>query len=156
MKNLGLLLIILGVFISANAQENVLESRQYDAKDCLQMSAWKKDTIREEWEFLKRVRNDASREGCLKKLEKIDFTKERLFGVNINSGYCRSPLGLKFTATKDVENKAFVINISYIKPNGVCRALSSYDLWVVLPKPPSDYLVRYEITELESKERELR
>lgn len=153
MKKLGLLTIILTFIISANAQENVLESRQYDAKDCLQMPAWKKDAVRNETEFLKRVRNDMSRERCLKELEKIDFEKNRLFGVNLNSGYCRNPLGLKFTATKDVENKAFVINISYIKPNGVCRALSSYDLWVVLPKPPSDYLVRYEITELENKEK---
>jgi len=153
MKKLGLLLIILGVFIPANAQENVLESRQYDAKGCLQMPAWNKDAVRNETEFLKRVRNDASREKCLKDLEKIDFEKNHLFGVNINSGYCRSPLGLKFTATKDVENKAFVVNISYIKPNGVCRALSSYNLWIVLPKPPSDYLARYEITELENKER---
>ena len=153
MKKLGLLVIILGVFISANGQEYVLESRQYNAKACLQMPAWKKDAIRDERGFLKRVRNDASRGRCLKDLEKIDFEKNSLFGVNLNSGYCRYPLGLKFTATKDVKNKAFVINISCIKPNGVCRALSSYDLWMVLPKPPIDYLVRYEITELENKER---
>ena len=153
MKKLRLLTIILTFIISANAQENVLESRQYEAKSCLQIPAWKQDAVRNETEFLKRVRNDASRDRCLKELEKIDFEKNRLFGVNINSGYCRSPLGLKFTATKDIENKAFVINVSYIKPNGVCRALSSYDLWMVLPKPPIDYLVRYEITELENKER---
>jgi hypothetical protein len=153
MKKFGMLILVLTSVICANAQENVLESRKYDAKGCLQMRGWKRDTIREKGEFLKQVRDDADRGRCLKVLEKIDFEKNSLFGVNINSGYCRSPLGLKFTAKNDVENKAFVINISYIKPNGVCRALSSYDLWVVLPKPPGDYLVRYEITELERQER---
>lgn len=153
MKKLGFLIFTLTAFISAVAQENALEIKQYDAKDCLQMPAWKKDGISNETEFLKRVRNDASRERCLKELEKIDFEKNRLYGVNINSGYCRVPVGLKFTANKDVENKFFVVNISYLKPNGVCRALSSYDLWVVLPKPPRDYGVRYEITEIERNER---
>lgn len=153
MKKIGLIALILTSVICANAQENVLESRKYDAKGCLQMRGWEKGTIREKGEFLERVRNDADRTRCLKDLEKIDFEKNTLFGVNINSGYCRSPLGLKFTAKNDFENKAFFINISYIKPIGVCRALSSYDLWVVLPKPPGDYLVRYEITELERQER---
>jgi hypothetical protein len=123
-------------------------------KGCFQMAALKKDLISNETEFLNSVRNDASREKCLKDLEKIDFEKNRIYGVTINSGYCRVPVGLKFTATKDVENKQLILNISYLKPNGICRALSRYDLWVVLPKPPRDYYgFRYQITEIERTER---
>lgn len=152
MKKLGLItiiLVILGAFVSVKAQtvnEEKLEIRQYDAKNgCLQMPSWNKDAIQNQYQFLKRVRNDARREKCLNELEKIDFDKNELYGNKLNTGYCGYPLELEFTAVKNLDYKQFVIKISYLKPTEVCKAESSFDLWIVLPDPPRDYGVRFEI-----------
>ena len=156
MKKFGLLTIILiiwGALVSNNAQtvnEEKLEIRQYDAKNgCLQMPPWNKDAIQNQYQFLKRVRTDSSREKCLNELEKLDFEKNELFGNKLKTGYCGYPSGLEFTAVKNLEYKQFVIKISYLKPTEVCQAESSYDLWVVLPNPPRDYGVRFEVTDKE-------
>jgi hypothetical protein len=55
-----------------------------------------------------------------------------------------SPLGLKYQATKDSTKQEYVLGISYIMPEVVCRALSQYDLWVLVPKLPKDYRINFE------------
>ncbi|MBX7170366.1 MAG: hypothetical protein K1X72_05365 [Pyrinomonadaceae bacterium] len=79
-----------------------LETREIDLKGCIQTIFTKQFVIKDEAEYLKAIRNDASRNYCLKNLEKIDFTKNSLLGININSGYCRRPAGLEYEISKTV------------------------------------------------------
>ena len=66
-----------------------------------------------------------------------------LLGLEINSGYCRRPSGLEFQTTKNEQQ--YILNISYIKPTGLCRALSQYDLWVIVPKIPDGFKVKFNV-----------
>jgi hypothetical protein len=148
MKKLGLLTIIFfNLAIIANAQTSetkVLETRQYQMKSCIRL--WfEEKTILNQTNFLQAIRNDAGREKCLQDLEKVDFTKNSLSGIQIDTGYCRYPFGLKFEVLEDSTKKEVNINVSYLKPDGVCRALSQYDLWLLLPKIPTDYQVKYKV-----------
>ncbi len=133
------------IFVNAQSPETkVLETKQYDMKGCVRL--WfEEKIIKNQADFLQAIRNDAGREKCLQDLEKIDFDKYSLFGIQMNTGYCRYPNGLKWEAIEDKTKKELTINISYIKPNGVCRALSQYDLWLLLPKIPADYQLKTEI-----------
>jgi hypothetical protein len=77
-------------------------------------------------------------------VEKIDFGKHSLLGININSGYCGIPLDLKYEAFRDDNKQQYLLSISYTEPRGTCRAISSYDLWVLVPKMPDAYEVKFE------------
>jgi hypothetical protein len=129
--------------ISANAQN--LETRQIDLKGCIQMIFDKEFIIETGETFLKTIRNDASRDFCLKNLEKINFDKHTLIGVELNTGYCRTPSGLEAQAVKDETEKQYVLKISYIEPPGSCRALSQYDLWLLVPKLPEKYTIKFDV-----------
>lgn len=129
--------------ISANAQN--LETRRIDLKGCIQTIFSKEFIIKDQDTFLKTIRKDASRDFCLKKLEKIDFSKHTLIGIELNTGYCRTPLGLEAQAVKDETEKQYILKITYIEPQGICRALSQYDLWLLVPKLPENYSVKFDI-----------
>lgn len=123
-----------------------LEIKEIEMKGCIQMFFKKQFVITTEEDFLKAVRDDASRDYCLKKVEKIDFKEKTLLGISINSGYCRRPSGLQYETVVDKIQKKVFFNISYIDPQGsVCRALSKYDLWVLIPKLPESYQVEFSI-----------
>ncbi|HEX8735483.1 MAG TPA: hypothetical protein VF721_09185 [Pyrinomonadaceae bacterium] len=123
-----------------------LETRPIDLKGCIQTIFNTQFVIKDNETYLKTIRNDASREWCLKNLEKIDFSKHTLLGKSINSGYCRRPEGLEYKAVKDAAAKQYLLSISYDDTRGtVCRALSQYDLWLLVPKLPADYEVKFEV-----------
>ena len=119
-------------------------------KNCISTHFKKSFIIKTETEFLDQVRKDAGREYCLENLEKINFDKKSLLGINLNTGYCRTPLGLKHQVVKNGKEKIYSINITYIAPRGSCRALSSYDLWILVPKLPDEYEVKFDIKAIES------
>jgi hypothetical protein len=146
MLRLGLMIISLTFFAAFTANGQSLKLTQYEAKGCLTIAWDKENFIKNDAEFLKTVRNDMSREKCLKELKKVDFAEHDLIGVDINSGYCRYPLGLAFEAAKSIESKRISVNISYLKPDGVCRALSSYHLWLLIPKIPDEYELKLNIS----------
>ena len=123
----------------------VLETKSFEMKGCMWLYGKESSVIKTETEFLKEIRNDASRKFCLENLEKIDFKKNSLLGINLNTGYCRTPPGLTFQAEKNKEEKIYSVNITYFGPEGVCRALSSYDLWILVPKLPDKYEVKFNI-----------
>ena len=129
--------------ISVNAQN--LKTREIDLKGCLRTAFGADLIIKDRVTFLKKIGNDASRAFCLKNLEKIDFDKNTLVGIDLSTGYCGMPLGLTVQAVKDEAEKQFVIKIGYIEPNGTCRALSSYDLWLLVPKLPENYTVKFDV-----------
>ena len=127
------------------AQAQNLETRQIDLKSCIQTFFDKEFIIRDREIFLKTIRNDASRDECLQNLENIDFDKFTLLGIELNTGYCDMPLGLELNAVKDEAKKQYILNISYLAPQGTCRALSQYDLWILVPKLPENYTVNFNV-----------
>lgn len=129
--------------ISANAQN--LETRRIDLKGCIQTFFGDQLVIKNRATFLEKIGDDARRGKCLKDFGKLDFDKNTLLGIELNTGYCRVPLGLEAQAIKDESEKQYVVKISYIEPRGTCRALSQYDLWLLVPKLPADYAVKFEV-----------
>ena len=123
----------------------ILESREIDLKGCIQTIFTRQFVIKDEATYLKTIRNDASRDFCLKNLEKIDFTKNSLLGLEINSGYCERPSGLKFQVIKDEKAKNYLFNIVYDPKGAICRALSQYDLWVIVQKIPDGFEVKFDV-----------
>ena len=128
-------------------------SREIDLKGCIQTDYGKDYVIKDEETFLKTIRTDASRDSCLEELKqfdydkKIDFGEYTLLGIQINSGYCGVPLGLNYHISQDKKEKRYLLDISYIDPgNSTCRALSQYDLWMIVPKFPDDYEVKFEVS----------
>lgn len=131
------------LIIPANAQN--LETRQIDLKGCIRTFFGDQFVIKDRETFLKKIPNDMNRNKCLKDFGKFDFAKNTLIGIELNTGYCGVPLLLKSQAVKNEAEKQYVLKISYLEPQGTCRALSQYDLWVVVPKLPDDYMVKFEI-----------
>lgn len=131
---------------TGNKSAERLETRHIDLKGCIQTIYDKQFVIRDNQTYLNTIRGDATRDWCLKNLEKIDFGKHTLLGIEINSGYCRIPVGLEYQTVKDEAKKQYLLSVSYIDPRGrVCRALSQYDLWVLVPSLPDDYEVKFEV-----------
>jgi uncharacterized protein YbdZ (MbtH family) len=123
-----------------------LETRPIDLKGCIQTIFNTQFVIEDNETYLKTIRHDASRKWCLKNLEKIDFGKHTLLGKSIDSGYCRRPKGLEYKVFKDDDAKRYFLDISYDDPRGaVCRAMSQYDLWLLVPKLPAGYEVKFEV-----------
>ena len=136
-----ILITCAGIELSAQ----VLETKDFEMKSCIWLYGKESFIIKTETEFLKAIRNDASRKFCLENLEKIDFDKNSLLGINLNTGYCRTPLGLTSQAVKNEDEKIYSVNITYLKPQGICRALSSYDLWILVPTLPDKYEVKFNV-----------
>jgi hypothetical protein len=135
-------LVVLSAF-SANAQE--LKSRRIDVKNCIQMYRQQSFVIKDQPTFLKEIRSDMSRERCLKDLEKIDFEKHTLVGIELNTGDCGVPLLEPAKVVKAETEKQFVVKINYWEPREPCRAYSQYDLWLLVPKLPADYTVKFDV-----------
>ena len=135
-------LVFWSVF-SAQAQE--LKHERIDIKGCIQTYSEKSFVIKDQATFLKEIRSDMSRERCLKDLEKIDFEKHTLVGIELNTGYCRVPPLDPIQVLNEKAEKRFVVKISYTEPGEPCRALSYYDLWLLVPKLPADYTVKFDV-----------
>jgi hypothetical protein len=117
-----------------------------DLKGCVQMYRQKEFVIKDKEDYLKNIRRDAQKQACIEKAETLEFEKYSYVGLEINSGYCRRPEGLEYNIAKDAEKKQYILNVSYIDPQGqVCRALSRYDLWFRVPKLPEEYEVIFEV-----------
>lgn len=58
-----------------DSDEEKLETRGIDLKGCIQTYFTKRFVIKDEVSYLKAIRNDSSREYCLKNIENIDFNK---------------------------------------------------------------------------------
>ena len=129
--------------VSISAQE--LKTRQIELKDCIQTYRQQSFVIKDQASFFREIRNDMSRERCLKDLEKIDFEKHTLVGIELNTGYCGVPLLEPVEVVKAAAVKQYVVKISYYEPQEPCRALSRYDLWLLVPKLPADYTVTFEV-----------
>ena len=90
------------------------------------------------------VRNDMSREKCLAHLKDIDFSKHTLVGMELRTGWCRDPI-FNYRVIKEEERKMYRLAVRYQPPEGGCRALDRYDLWVLVPRLPERYEVDFEV-----------
>lgn len=122
-----------------------LPTREFKMNGCVQMYRQKDYVIKSDEEFKEAIRNDASREYCLENLEKIDFGKNSLLGIDINSGYCRRPVGLEYQFLKNENDKKYILKIGFIEPGEPCRAYSSYHLWILVPKIQNNFDVEFEV-----------
>lgn len=148
---IGLLIISFTVFSSAQTlKENgvkTVETGKVDLKGCIQMFGSERFVINSKADYLEYIRKDVQRDECTKNAENLDFEKYTYLGLEINSGYCRRPIGLRFSTEKDPLKKQYTLNVSYEDPQGaVCRARSQYDLWVSIPKIPEIYEVDFKVT----------
>lgn len=142
---------VMRLFTPESAEK--LETRAIDLKGCIRIYGQNQFVIKDNETYLKEMRDDMSRDRCLKNLEKIDFDKHTLLGIDINSGYCGIPAGLRYETVKDTENKQYLFNISYIDPRGqVCRAMSEYDLWALVPKLPAGYEVKFQVVAVQPED----
>ena len=137
--------VFLIIFSAAAAKAQNLETREIDLKNCIQTYFRQEFIIQTREAFLKTIRSDAGRDFCLKNFESLDFDKNTLLGIELNSGYCRKPVGLKSQAVKVKAEKKIVLQITYAEPGVTCRAVSQYDLWVLVPKIPKNFQVKFEV-----------
>jgi hypothetical protein len=135
----------LTIFAAISTRAQALKIQRIDLKGCIQTYLDKSFVIKDQKAFLKEIRNDMSRDWCLKNLEKIDFSKHTLVGIELNTGYCGVPLLQSVEAVKTEAEKQYIVKISYVEPGEPCRALSQYDLWLLVPKLPENYTVKFEV-----------
>lgn len=131
--------------LNASAQQQVKELK---LAECMRLQLGSASIISDDHSLWSAVRNDASREDCIVKVQEmnIDLAKSFLVGANINSGYCRKPKGLLSEVVNDPAQMTTTVKISYIDPQGgVCAALSNYVYWILVPKPPQGYTIKLDI-----------
>lgn len=145
-QQLNYLMIYFSVFflvINANSQDT-LQTEQIDISNCISLNFnGGEKIIRDRKSLNALIRKDASKERCVLLLKDVDMDTYSLLGINLNTGWCQTPKGLKFVATKIDAEKKYILTITYLHPIGVCRALSSYDLWVKVPILPDGYQVQF-------------
>ncbi len=128
------------------ASVELIESSDENLKGCIPIYRGNQFVITSKASYLKSIRNDSQTEKCKALAENLDFEKYSYLGIEINSGHCRFPLGLEYKLLKYNFKKQYVLNVGYIKPYGICRALSRYDLWVKVPKLQKDFEVLFQVT----------
>jgi hypothetical protein len=122
-----------------------LETRQIDLKSCIHFRyPAKQHVIKDEATMKSLVRNDRSRERCLELLKDIDFDRHTLVGTELNTGWCRDP-PFTYRVFKEEAKKRYLLAVVYQSTDAQCRALSQYDLWVLVPKLPEQYEVAFEV-----------
>lgn len=132
--------------VSNAVGQDTLETIQLEMDLCINLSYdvhTRVANTRKELESI--VRTDMSRELCMEKLQDLDMEKFSLLGININSGSCTVPPGLKFTTVKLDDEKKYLFEVSYNLPVGLCAAYRTYDLWVKVPSLPDGYEVEFKI-----------
>ncbi len=110
--------------------------------------------IKDAESFQKAIRADGTRDWCRKNLESIDFNKHSLLGIALITDYCDRPEGLAHQLIKDTATKKYLFDISYRTPEGVCRRLGHWDVWVLIPKIPDDYEVSFKVRKIPLNETE--
>lgn len=139
---------------SISAKPEIIETRPIDIKGCIKHFPSGQIVIKDAESFQKAIRADASRDWCRENLESVDFTKHSLLGIALVTDYCDRPAGLAHQLIKDTATKKYLFDISYDTPQGVCRRMGYWDVWVVVPKIPDDYEVVFKVRKIPLNETE--
>ena len=89
--------------------------------------------------------NNRSLKQCRQHRRAIDFAAHTLLGLVLGTDWCRRPGGLTFEALKDASAARYMLVVRYDPPPGQCRALTTYPLWLLVPKLPEGYEVAFDV-----------
>ncbi|MEL6562020.1 MAG: hypothetical protein AAFQ94_27785, partial [Bacteroidota bacterium] len=119
--------------------ENLLEVSQegpVDMSSCLDLKINETNTvIRDQQELKAAIKRNFKSSDCMKSLPKIDWSKYLLVGNNISSGACGRPDGFDYNYTHAAGSNTLYLDITYFENQNLCRALSQYAFWLLIPKP---------------------
>lgn len=105
--------------------------------------------IRSKEQLMDAFLKTADRQACMSKTEYlVNFEKESLIGIGLSSNYCNRPRGLAYKALRDDSAKTVTLHISYDDTKEMCRHMGYFDVWVVVPKIPEGYEVKYVVSTL--------
>lgn len=139
---------IIALVLAVTAAHGQKPVEQEGLRDCIHLSLKETKIIDSPDQLLNSIRNDASRDRCLEKAAEpgIDLYSNTLIGVSISSGYCRRPPGLTYDLETDYAKSTATLKIMYSDPRGgLCAALSRYDVWVLIPKPPPGMSIEVDV-----------
>ena len=119
-----------------------ISAEEFDPKSCVQLGLSEQRILRSKEDLVAAMKTRAALPECRALADAFDFDESLLFGATISTGYCRKPKGLEFTIQDYAGSEMFVVSASYVKPVGVCRALSRYSFWLKMPQRETDYSVR--------------
>ncbi len=139
---------IFALILAVSAAHGQTISEEIALKGCIHLTTRETNIIRDDASLLSAIRNDGSHERCIREITElgIDLHIKTLVGVSINSGYCRRPAGLAYDLETDYAKSAVTLKVRYDDPrDGLCAALSRYDLWVLIPKPPEGFSIEIDV-----------
>lgn len=139
---------IFALVLAVSAAHGQTTPEEIALKSCIRLTARETNIIRDDASLLAAIRNDGSHERCVREITElgIDLHSNTLVGVSINSGYCRRPPGLTYDLETDYAKSTATLKIMYSDPRGgLCAALSRYDLWVLIPKPPEGFSIEIDV-----------
>lgn len=136
---------------SKSIAQDTLHAESVDIAYCIHTPGGDFLWIKNREELEEKVRNDASRERCLKELQSLDMNGFWLVGTRLITGWCHIPPGLKYDAIVNHGGKECTIHVSYITPSEPCRALGMYELWLRIPDLGEDYNVQLKVTEIDDE-----
>lgn len=116
-------------------EETKIEAQEINIKGCIFLGLNEVNVvINSQQELAAAVKKDASRSRCINELSSIDWENYSLVGNNISSGNCARPSGLGFTCDYATGTNTMYVNIVYEENQPLCRALSKYDYWLLIPR----------------------
>lgn len=132
---------------NASAQQNEIEIVQIDLAGCVKYDQGNVNYIFKDRSSLEKVLlTDKYSADCRKTIERIDFEKYSVLGVNIRNAQCWG-FTLEGKVFLDAANKRFRFKIEHPPFMPSCRGLTEHNLWALAPRVPDDHTVSFEITE---------
>ena len=134
-----------------NQTENQLEASPVDMSSCLDLQINETNTvIRDQRELEVAIKKNFKTLNCMKSLPEIDWDRYLLVGNNISSGACGRPDGLDFNYSHAAGSNTLYLDITYYENQNLCRALSQYLYWLLIPKPNEEVEVVTRISTIDN------
>ena len=89
------------------------------------------------------VRKGASSELAKDVFKEFDLTNQTVIGINLVSGWYNEPSSIRYKAFEDIDNKHYIIYISYNAPANPYQETISHPVWFVLPALSDGYEITY-------------
>ena len=116
-------------------EESEAFPHEFGMRDCIPLKLNESNfVINSQEEFESAVPNGTTRDVCMRESASIDWERYSLVGNNISSGNCSRPIGLDFNCHYAESSNTMMVNIVYEENQPLCRALSSYNYWLLIPR----------------------